>query len=184
MTGISKEAGLILALIAAIGLVWRQNRFPREARWKLLSNPELLKMFYMVAAILVFQGILKDSHAVNEVSRELIAWRIPLVPITIILPFIVGLVVGITIAFVGTTFPILITLVTSYGQGDLLPAYLMLAMAGGFIGVLLSPLHLCLLLSNEYFGTGLRPVYRHMWFPCLILLVCGIIYFLILSRLA
>ena len=183
MAGISKETGLILALIVAIGLVWHQNRFPRKARWKLLQNPELLKMFYMVAAILVFQGILKDSRAVNAVSRELMDWQIPLVPITIILPFIVGLVVGITIAFVGTTFPILITLVTNYGQGDLLPAYLMLAMTGGFIGVLLSPLHLCLLLSNEYFDTGLRQVYRHMWFPCLILLACGVIYFLILNQL-
>jgi len=181
MVAISKEMGLILALLAAIALVWRQNRFTGEARWKVISNPELLKMFYMVAAILVFQGMLKDSHAVGDVSRELIAWQIPLVPITIILPFIVGLVVGITIAFVGTTFPILITLVTNYGQGHLLPAYMMLAMAGGFIRVLLSPLHLCLLLSNEYFGAGLKQVYRHLWFPCLILLVCGYIYFQLLG---
>jgi integral membrane protein (TIGR00529 family) len=180
-TDISKEVGLILALIVAIGWVWFKNRFSGADRWKVLSNPELLKMFYMVAAILVFQGILQDSRAVNAVSRELIDWQIPLVPITIILPFIVGMVVGITIAFVGTTFPILITLVTTYGQGDVLPAYMMLAMTGGFIGVLLSPLHLCLLLSNEYFETGLRQVYRHMWVPCLILLAGGYIYFQMLG---
>ncbi len=183
LTAISKELGLILALFAAIALVWRQNHFTGREKWKIVSNPELLKMFYMVAAILVFQGILTDSHAVNGVSRELISWQIPLVPITIVLPMLVGLVVGITIAFVGTTFPILITLVASYGEGQLLPAYMMLAMAGGFVGVLLSPLHLCLLLSNEYFDTGLRQVYRHMWFSCLILLACGYIYFLILQGL-
>ncbi len=181
-TIISKELGLILALLAAVALVWHQNSFTGRKKWKIISNPELLKMFYMVAAILVFQGILTDSHAVNGVSRELISWRIPLVPITILLPMLVGLVVGITIAFVGTTFPILITLVASYGESQLLPAYMMLAMAGGFIGVLLSPLHLCLLLSNEYFDTSLRQVYRHMWFPCLLLLICGYIYFLILCR--
>ncbi len=54
------------------------------------------------------------------------------------------------------------------------------SLGNAFVGVLLSPLHLCLLLSNEYFDTGLRQVYRHMWFPCLILLICGYIYFLIL----
>lgn len=72
----------------------------------------------------------------------------------------------------------------NYGQGPMLPAYMMLAMAGGFVGVLLSPLHLCLLLSNEYFDTGLRQVYRHMLFPCFILLACGYIYFLILQGLS
>ena len=47
-------------------------------------------MFYMVSAILVFQGILKDSHAVSAVSRELIAWHFPIVPMCIILPGLVG----------------------------------------------------------------------------------------------
>jgi len=183
LAAISKELGLILALLAAIALVWRQNRFTRDEKWKLVSNRELLKMFYMVAAILVFQGILTDSQAVSGVSRELISWRIPLVPVTLVLPMLVGLVVGITIAFVGTTFPILITLVAGYGESHMLPAYMMLAMAGGFVGVLLSPLHLCLLLSNEYFDTHLQQVYRHMWLPCLILLACGYIYFRILQGL-
>jgi uncharacterized protein len=183
-TVVSKELGLILALLAAVALVWHRNSFSGREKWNIISNPELLKMFYMVAAILVFQGILTDSRAVTGVSRELIGWRIPLLPITILLPMLVGLVVGITIAFVGTTFPILITLVASYGQSQLLPAYMMMAMAGGFVGVLLSPLHLCLLLSNEYFDTGLRQVYRHLWFPCLLLLVCGYLYFLILRGLS
>jgi hypothetical protein len=43
---------------------------------------------------------------------------------------------------------------------------------------------LILVLSNEYFNTGLRQVYRHMWFPCLILLACGYIYFRILQGLS
>jgi hypothetical protein len=58
--------------------------------------------------------------------------------------------------------------------------YLMLALASGFVGVLVSPLHLCFLLSNEYFKTELLPVYRHMRVPLGALLVAAVVYFWLL----
>ena len=177
---IAKETGLVVALLIAIGWVWHRNRITRVERWEIVRRRDLLRMFYMVAAILIFQGILKDSRAVSAVSRELIQWHISLIPITIILPFLVGGVVGITIAFVGTTFPILISLIQSLGEGHLMLAYMMLAMTSGFMGVLFSPLHLCLLLSNEYFHTSLIPVYRYLWFPCTALLATSLFYFWVL----
>jgi hypothetical protein len=137
-------------------------------------------MVYMVAAILVFQGILEESRAVQRVSQEMLRWHIPLLPIAMLLPFLVGGVVGITIAFVGTTFPILISLVNTMGQEALMLPYLMLALASGFAGVLLSPLHLCFLLSNEYFKTTLVPVYRFMRVPLGALLAAALGYFWIL----
>ncbi len=179
---VAKEVGLIAALAAAILWVWKDNGMSAADRRSVLFHPQLLRMFAMVAAILIFNGMLEDSRAVALVSRELIRWEIPLAPITVLLPFLVGGVVGITIAFVGTTFPILISLVQAVGHGHLLPAYMMLAMVSGFVGVLLSPLHLCLLLTNEYFEARLGPVYRHMAVPCGGLLLVAAGYFWALER--
>ena len=137
-------------------------------------------MIYMVTAILVFKGILEDSGAVRQVSQEILRWQIPLMAVAVLLPFIVGVVGGITIAFVGTTFPILITLIHTLGQSHLMLPYLALALVSGFTGVLLSPLHLCLLLSNAYFETSLMPVYRQMTVPLMALLAGGCLYFGIL----
>ena len=61
----------------------------------------MLKMIFMVAAILIFKGVLEDCGAVAQISREMLRWRIPLMPISMALPFLVGGVAGITIAFVG-----------------------------------------------------------------------------------
>jgi hypothetical protein len=105
-----------------------------------------------------------------------------LLPISVILPFIVGGVSGITIAFVGTTFPILISLVDAYGQSHLILAYLALGMAAGFVGVLFSPLHLCLILSNGYFKTTLMPVYRYLMLPCAALIIAGCVHFFVIQR--
>ncbi len=174
---VAKELGLIVALLAAVAWTWRSNAMPVPERWAIIKSPAMLKMVYMVAAILVFKDILKDSRAVDMVSREMLQWHIPLTPIAIILPFLVGTVAGITIAFVGTTFPILISLIQAFGQEALMLPYLMLALTSGFVGVLVSPLHLCLLLSNEFFKTSLIPVYKHMRIPLCALLVSAVIYF-------
>lgn len=178
---VAKEAGLILALLIALLWVWRVNRVGWKTRWGIVKNPALVKMVYMVAAILIFKGILEDSGAVVMVSREMLGWNIPLLPIIMLLPFLVGAVAGITIAFVGTTFPILISLIDTLGNPALLLPYLMLALASGFAGVLVSPLHLCLLLSNQYFSTTLLPVYKLMRVPLLALVAGALAYFELLS---
>ncbi|MFH1980959.1 MAG: DUF401 family protein [Pseudomonadota bacterium] len=179
---VAKELGLIIALAGAIGWVWWVNDLQPATIRRIVFQKELLAMVYMVSAILIFKGVMLDSRAVGAVNGELMRWQVPLVAIAVVLPFIVGLVVGITIAFVGAAFPIIISLVTATGASDHMLAYMMLGLAGGFAGVLLSPLHLCLLLSNTYFGTGLGPVYRYLWRPCLVLVIGSLVYFFILMR--
>jgi hypothetical protein len=150
---------------------------PWDRRLAILRQPALYKMLYMVSAILVFKGVLEQSGAVLQISQEMLRWHIPLVTISIILPMLVGGIAGITIAFVGATFPILVSLIQAMQQTHLMLPYMMLAMASGFVGVLISPLHLCLLLSNEYFDTTLLPVYQHMRVPLIAMLMAGTAYF-------
>lgn len=176
---ISKEIGLILALVMAIGWVWFKNALDKVQIWKVVGNPQNIHMMYIVASILIFKGILEDSHAVKLISDELLLLKIPLIFISVILPFLVGLITGITIAFVGVTFPILIPLIHSLGEADFMLQYVMLTIVCGFSGVLLSPLHLCLILSNEYFNTNMSAVYRHLWRLCICLMSSGVAYFLI-----
>ncbi len=179
---IAKEGGLVVSLLIAVAWIWYENRLPGDKRRAIVLNGKMLNMVYMVIAILVFKGILGDSHAVEAISSELIKLHIPLVLITVILPFMVGLFTGITIAFVGSTFPILISLVHAQGETAFMGAYIMIGLTCGFAGVLLSPLHLCLLLSNEYFDTTLNHIYRYLWLPCVCLVFASMGYFWILRE--
>jgi len=181
---VAKEAGLILALLLAIAWVWGANRMQQKVIRKILLDPQMLSMIYMILSILIFKGMLEDSRAVIEITRELTLIRIPLIIIVGVLPFIVGMISGITIAFVGSTFPILIPLVASFDPAGNLLFYMMLAMTCGFAGVLMSPLHLCLILSNEYFGATMEQVYRHLWFRCIYLIIGGVAYFYLLKSIS
>ncbi len=176
---IDKELGLIFALFLSIGWVWKKNALNNGQRWKILKSRELGRMFYLVASILIFKEMLSESSAVAELSEQLLLRHIPLVPIVMVLPFLVGSIAGITIAFVGTTFPILISLIESMSRENLMLPFMMLGLVCGFAGVLLSPLHLCLVLTNSYFKTSLKRLYRQMWFPISSLVIAGGVYFLI-----
>jgi hypothetical protein len=173
----AKETGLIVCLSAAICWIWYKNHFTGRQTHEVLLDKHLLSMVYMVVSIFIFKGILSDSQAINAISSDLIVLKVPLLFIVAFLPFVVGLVSGIAIAFVGGTFPILIPMIHSMGESQYMLAYMMLAIVCGFAGVLLSPLHLCLVLSNEYFQTGLSSVYRYLWLPCLALVLSAFAYF-------
>jgi len=181
---ISKEIGLILALCMAIAWVWHQNTTSKKQILSALTNPQLLNMMYMIVGILIFKGILTDSRAAAAISQELIQMHIPLVLIAVLLPLLVGMSGGIVIAFVGSTLPILVPMIQTLGQAQFLPAYVMLILVSGFTGVMLSPMHLCFLLSNEYFGVTLGSVYRYLWRPCVSLVAAGMVYFWILHWLS
>jgi len=179
---IAKEAGLVVALLLAIGKIYLDGGFKGTSLIKTIFDRDLAMMIYMVFAILIFKGVMEDSRAVNCITGELHRLSIPLVLIVAFLPFMIGAISGITIAFVGSAFPILIPLIHAADPSGFMPAYLMLAMVGGFTGVLISPVHLCLILSNGYFGAKPGDVYRYLAPACLRLVAAGYAVFWILKN--
>jgi integral membrane protein (TIGR00529 family) len=109
----------------------------------------------MVAGIMLFKETMEVSGAVASSSDIFITHGVPVVPVFCALPFIAGILTGHTVGFVGSTFPLLVTI---SGKASL--PLISLAFAAGFIGVLLSPVHLCLILTREYFSAGLPGIYR------------------------
>jgi len=48
---------------------------------------------------------------------------------------------------------------------------------------MISPLHVCFILSCQFFGTDLGPAWRRLVLPCALLLSCGVLWFFVLTRL-
>ena len=109
----------------------------------------------MVTGIMLFKETMETSGAVANLSDIFIKHGVPVVPVFCALPFIAGILTGHTVGFVGSTFPLLVTIA---GKESL--PLISLAFAAGFIGVLLSPVHLCLILTREYFTAELPGIYR------------------------
>lgn len=132
-----------------------------------------VELLLTVALVMGFKKVLESCQAIPAVSATLSSFGIPLSLIAISVPLLVGVMTGVTIAPIGIGFPILIPLLQAHP--DFHP-YMMLAFAGGIGGVLLSPLHLCLVLTKEYFRADWRGVYRLIWLPVCLVLITGLLW--------
>lgn len=163
--------GVILALFLL-------HRYSPRRVWATLRESVSIPMLLMVAGILVFQETLHITGALSGISTFFSASGLPIALIIVVLPFLTGFMTGLTIAYVGITFPLLLPLM---GHGALFPGLLALAFGSGFAGVMLSPLHLCLVLTREYFNADLSKVYRLLLLPSILVLAAVLIPFLFMS---
>ena len=100
--------------------------------------------------------------------------------IVMIIPFISGLTTGIAIGFVGASFPIVINLLGTNPELNIVLAYTVLAYGFGYIGMILSPVHVCLLVTNEYFKTNLIQNIIQLIKPASVVLACAIVMHVVL----
>jgi hypothetical protein len=129
--------------------------------------------------IMVFKGVMTESQAVSAVRDELIAYNIPIVLIIITMPLISGLITGIALGFVGASFPLIIPMFQHSGFFEYM-AFAGLAYTFGFMGMMLSPVHLCLLVTKDFFKASFYDSYRYLIKNVLAVMVSSLILYSLL----
>ncbi|HNP93614.1 MAG TPA: DUF401 family protein, partial [Rectinema sp.] len=91
-----------------------------------------------------------------------------------VLPFISGIVTGVGMGYVGLSMPIVLALIAS--SGIPLKAGVMIANAFGYTGMMLSPLHVCMVVTAQHFKSSLIKVILKCALPLAIFLIIVIAY--------
>lgn len=131
----------------------------------------------IILGVMTFKAVLNASGTVTNISIFFSKEGIPVLPVLFFLPFVYGLLTGLTVGFVGSTFPILLGL----GNGNNIGA-ISFAFASGYVGVLLSPVHLCLVLTREYFKAQMTGIYKKIFLVGIQIMTVAIIEYFILTR--
>ena len=131
----------------------------------------------IILGVMTFKAVLNFSGAVTNISTFFSKEGIPILPVLFALPFISGLLTGLTIGFVGSTFPILLGLENAQNISSISFAF-----ASGYVGVLLSPVHLCLVLTREYFRANLSGIYNNTIRVSILILLAALVEYFILIR--
>ncbi|MDO8687480.1 MAG: DUF401 family protein [Dehalococcoidales bacterium] len=118
------------------------------------------KILFLLYAIMLYQATIVSSGAAKILIADMQAIGLPDLLVLVALPLLLGLSTGYSPAVAGIALPLLLPYIVS-GSGINAPV-LLVAYVSGFMGVLLSPLHLCLILSTEYFKASLARVYRYV----------------------
>lgn len=125
----------------------------------------------LVVGVMIFKEMLQSSGAVSGVAKAITESGVPYLAVFILVPFFIGLITGISVGFVGSTFPLLLHL------KETMSYEISIAFVSGYIGVLISPLHLCLILTREYFKADMLGIYRKIIPACIIIFFIALIEF-------
>jgi hypothetical protein len=158
---LDERVTLVLSLVATIVLMMAVNRISLGTLGHILRERIPWETIVVVFGALIFRRVLDSSGAVNAVSEALTRSGVPVVAVAFLVPFIAGLLTGLSIGAFSIGFPVILPLVAAEGAA-IAPGWAAWLMAGGFLGVMCSPLHLCLSLTRVYFGAEWGPVYRRI----------------------
>jgi uncharacterized protein len=161
---------LLMATILFLVYRYRVSDLTRVIRYGFARD-----VIFLIFGIMLFKEMMGASGAVENLSKFFLEQGIPSLPIICLLPFLTGLLTGITVAFVGSTFPLVMSI-----TGGASLASLSFAFAAGFLGVLLSPVHLCLILTKEYFRADLWGMYRKIMPAGAFILVAAFVEYMLL----
>jgi len=134
------------------------------------------EIILIIIGVMTFKEVLDVSGAVTNLSSFFSSQGIPVLIVLFILPFLSGLLTGLTIGFVGAIFPILIGI-----EGAHHLSAISFAFAAGYVGVLLSPVHLCLVLTREHFKAEMSGIYRNIVKVGVLIMIAAIIQYYILT---
>jgi integral membrane protein (TIGR00529 family) len=155
---------LVIALVAVDAALIVAARLPVAWVGRRLRECMPLDMLMLLLGAMLFGAVIESSGAVEALSSELKRYGAPVAAVVFLLPFATGLLTGLAVLYVTIGFPLLKGLIVlPAGQFD--PAATVFAFAAGYMGVLLSPVHLCLVLSRQYFGADLGKVYKRLLAP-------------------
>ena len=154
------ELNMLISLGAVCLLLAAVKRIGPRKWWDVLKRSVPLKTFSAILGVMVFKRVMEDAGAVQAIPAALAALGLPNLLVAFLVPFVIGLLTGTPPAAMALGVPVVAPLLD--------PARIYLV-AGGvwmfvgcFSGVLLSPLHLCLALTREYFGAEWGDLYKRI----------------------
>ena len=136
------------------------------------------KVIILIIGIMFFKQVLESTQGMNQIPQIFSAIGINIWVILFIIPFVLGFLTGITTGFVGISFPILMPLMIQGGSLNL--SMVVFAYVAGFVGMMMSPMHLCFTVTVEYLKVNIFSFYKILAIHLLVLLVASSIYIYLL----
>ncbi len=178
---IASEISMLAGLFLALTVVFAGRPDSLAPSLQLFSQGSTWKMIVLVAGIQVFSAVLKapagieNGTLVTMMRDEFVQAGIPIVSLIMLIPFISGLVTGVAFGFVGTSFPIVFALAGPNPDLGALAATTACAYGFGYMGMMISPVHICFVVTCEYFRSPLLSAYRYLAGPVAVVLFASLI---------
>lgn len=171
------EAMIAFPLVLALLAIQQRANWPELK--KAFRYGVDLRILFLLYAVMLYKATIESSGAAQQVFWDMQAMGLPASAMLIALPLLMGLATGISMAFAGIALPLLVPYIAA--DSGVNGSALLLAYVSGMMGLLLSPLHLCLILSAEYFKANLAKVYHYILPPAIVIEAIALLIYYITS---
>lgn len=185
LVGIGGTRASLLAMFAGLiaSLLWIFAADPRSfgPSLVLFRDRNTWLMMILVVGIQLFSSVIQypldatGATLVTLMRDELIGAGIPLLAVIMVIPFIAGLVTGVAFGFVGASFPIVFALIGNDPGPGTLAAATACAYSFGYMGMMISPMHVCFVVTGEYFKCSIYGAYRYLAGPVALMLFAALL---------
>ena len=162
---------LILVILSLVLL--NRSKMKTEVIIEIIKKDIPLNTVVLIIGIMIFKRILETTGAIMVIPGFFTELGVHPLVILFFIPFLIGMLTGITSAIVGIGFPVLLPFIVTQGEVNL--NYAMFAFVGGYMGHMLSPMHLCLVVTNDYFKADVGKIYKMLIPPLLIMIISALI---------
>lgn len=152
-----------LTMVIIILLLVNKNKLNFITIQKIIGKGFDMETLVLIIGVMFFQKMLITSRAIEVIPGVFTRLSIPLSLLIFSVPLVMAVITGFSTASFGIALPLLLPVMIIKGEVNLY--YAMLFFTGQFIGLMLSPLHLCLVVTKDYFKADLGQVYKMMVFP-------------------
>lgn len=171
---------LLISLALTIFLLLMVKKISTNTFREIVINDLSGKVVLMIIGIMFFKQVLNSINITESISLFLSEVGINILIIIFFIPFLLGFLTGITTGFIGVSFPIILPLIIKDGSVNLSMA--MFAYLGGFSGMMISPMHLCLILTLEYLKVDVLQFYKKLYLNLLVLIVISSVYIILINK--
>ncbi len=171
---ISAKMNLLISLTITIILLLMIKRVSFKTLQEIIIQEISIKIVFMIIGIMLFKQVLDSTNSLEPISQFLAETGVNIWVILFSIPFVIGFLTGIGVGYIGISFPIILPLMLNNGSLNLSMA--MFSYLGGFVGMMVSPMHLCLALTVEYLKVDVAKFYKKLSLNLFFLIIISSIY--------
>jgi hypothetical protein len=168
--GLSETRCFLLGVSVSIILLYLLTKSNWDTYRRMVKKSLTLKLAFAVFGIIIFQEMFKASQVHTLIQGVMSSIAFPALIIIIVIPFLLGLLTG---SDFGALVPLSYSLVAPFFPftGVSLLGLTSLLFISSFLGYLISPIHLCNVLSSDYLKTDTTRMYK-FFIPAILATLC------------
>ena len=166
--GFTDYRAFLIGIIFSIILLYFLLKIGQSEYIKLIKKSLTINLALAIFGIMIFRQMITVSGSDILIADTIKSLNIPVILMIVLIPLILGLLTGYNLGAVGLSFPLVSVFFPSPMDTITIVGYISLIFISSLVGYLISPIHLCNVLSSDYLKTDTTRMYK-MYVPSAII---------------